>query len=98
MFFATRGFLVSWFGFLLLTPTYASERSKASAGLVVEDIFGRQVNQHGLILVDWEGYLANPAIKFFLTPPAHATFPARAILTAKEPRLYFNRPSQTGPQ
>jgi len=70
-----------------------SEKDKP--GLIVQDIFGRTINTHGLILVDWEGYLANPAIKFYLMPPENASFPAKAVLTAKEPRLHFDLPSTT---
>jgi hypothetical protein len=66
--------------------------------LAVVDIFGRTLNSHGLILVDWEGYIANPAIKFYLVPPAEAALPAKAVLTAAEPRLHFDLPSETGPK
>jgi hypothetical protein len=69
---------------------------KDQAGLVAQDLFDRTVNTRGLVLVDWEGYIANPAIKFYLTPPPDATFPAKAVLTAKEPRLHFDLPSTTG--
>ena len=58
----------------------------------VEDIFGRPLNEHGLILVDWEGYIANPAIKFFILPPPNARYPARVVVRAGEPRLYFDLP------
>jgi putative Ig domain-containing protein len=68
-----------------------------AGGLTAEDIFGRRLNGRGLTLVDWEGHLANPAIKFFLVPPPGAAFPARAVLTASEPRLYFDLPSESGP-
>src|SRR6185312_6786505 len=67
------------------------------AGPVVEDIFGRKLNEHGLILVDWEGQMANPAVRFLFQPPADAAFPVKAVLKAKEPRLYFDLPSGTGP-
>jgi hypothetical protein len=70
--------------------------SARAAEAVVEDIFARRLNEHGLVLVDWEGQLANPAIKFFVVPPADAAFPVRAVLTAEEPRLYFNLPSEVG--
>jgi hypothetical protein len=79
-----------------LLALFAGARASA-AGLVVEDIFGRTLNVHGLVLVDWEGHLANPAIKFYLVPPADAALPARAVLTAREPRLYLDLPSQAGP-
>ena len=58
----------------------------------VEDIFGRALNQHGLRLVDWDGYMANPLIKFFLLPPTNAVFPGSASLTANGARLYFDSP------
>ena len=38
--------------------------------VVVEDIFGRRLNEHGLVLVDWEGQIANPAMKVYVVPPA----------------------------
>jgi hypothetical protein len=65
--------------------------------IVVQDIFGRRLNEFGLVLVDWEGYIANPAIKFFVIPPANAVFPGTATLSANNPRLYFDLPSQVGP-
>src|SRR5579863_3212046 len=71
----------------------------ATAGkLSVEDVFGRVLDDHGLVLVDWEGYLANPAIRFFVRPPQGAKYPGRLILSAKETRLYFDLPSEAGPQ
>ena len=68
-----------------------------SAGLRVEDIFGRALTAHGLVLVDWEGTIANPAIKFFILPPPDARYPARLVVRASEPRLYFDLPGTTGP-
>jgi hypothetical protein len=67
--------------------------------VAIEDIFGRRLtDKNGLILVDWEGYIANPAIEFFIVPPASATFPVRGTISADEPRMYFNRPCETGAQ
>jgi uncharacterized protein (TIGR03437 family) len=63
------------------------------SGLVVQDIFGRTLNQAGITLVDWDGYMANPAIKFQITAPPDAAFPASATLTANNQRLYFDLPS-----
>jgi hypothetical protein len=74
----------------------ASNSLTRAAELAVEDIFGRRVHERGLILVDWEGQIANPAIKFFVTPPESAAFPARAVLTSAQPRVYFNLPSKVG--
>ena len=71
----------------------------ARAGdLLVEDIFGRRLNEHGVTLVDWEGPIANPAIKVFVAPPEGAALPARAVLTSTQPRAYFNLPSKIGPR
>jgi hypothetical protein len=58
----------------------------------VEDIFGRALNQRGLTLVDRDGYMANPLIKFFVLPPTNAVFPGSATLTANGVRLYFESP------
>src|SRR4051812_2278376 len=80
------------FGFLIDT-TYSSDRTR----LQVEDIFGRTITERGLVLVDWEGYMANPAIKFFVIPPTNATFPATATLSADGVRLYFDLPSTVDP-
>src|ERR1051325_9319363 len=58
----------------------------------VEDIFGRSLNQRGLTLVDWDGYMANPLIKFFVLPPTNAVFPGSVFLTTDGARLYFESP------
>jgi hypothetical protein len=59
----------------------------------VEDIFGRTLNQHGITLVDWDGHLANPLLKFHLFAPTNASLPGTATLTANGARLYFDTPS-----
>src|SRR5678815_1226951 len=74
----------------------ASIPAARAADVVVEDIFGRRLNEHGLILVDWDGQLANPAIKFFVMPPADTAFPAKVVLTSQGSRIYFNLPSEIG--
>jgi hypothetical protein len=74
--------------FLLVASPYAG-----SAQTVVQDIFGRSLNQPGLTLVDWDGYLANPLIKFYVFPPAGAALPGSATLTANGVRLYFDTTS-----
>src|SRR6476659_6797567 len=80
----------------MLLVMFFSIASARSAEVVVEDIFGRRLNESGLILVDWEGPIANPAIKFLIVPPGDAAFPARAVLTSTEQRVYFNLPSEIG--
>ncbi|MFC1975873.1 Ig domain-containing protein [Chloroflexota bacterium] len=64
--------------------------------IIFEDIFDRPINNTGITLVDWEGYMANPALKFFIRPPTNTTFPQTAVLTANGPRLYFDAPSEIG--
>ena len=66
----------------------------------LEDIFGRSLNQRGITLVDRDGYMANPLIKFFVMPPTNASFPGSATLSANGMRLYFDSPgtvSTNGP-
>jgi hypothetical protein len=62
----------------------------AGAQTRVQDIFGRSLNQHGITIVDWDGYMANPLIKFYLLPPTNATLPGSAALSADGARLYFD--------
>jgi hypothetical protein len=63
-------------------------------GLVVLDAAGNLVGARGIALVDWDGYIANPAVKLTFSPTAEITrFPATVKLSAKEPRMYFDLPS-----
>ena len=63
--------------------------------VVVTDRFGREVNGTGITLVDWEGYIANPAMKYTVKAPSGAT-ETRVTLSSSEPRLHFNQPSWSG--
>ena len=65
----------------------------APAQTRVADMFGRSLNQRGVTLVDWDGYLANPLIKIYLLPPTNAVLPGSATLAANGVRLYFDNPS-----
>jgi hypothetical protein len=70
------------------------------AQTIVKDIFDRSLNVHGITLVDWDGYLANPLIKIYVFPPANGVLPGSATLTANGRRLYFDTPgavSTNGP-
>ncbi len=67
------------------------------APAMIRDIFGRPLDRHGLVLVDWEGQIANPAIRIDLVPPPDAAYPVEFVIRAKEPRLYFDSPSRSGP-
>ena len=75
---------------LLLAPLAVGHASSTNI-VVVADRFGREVNGTGITLVDWEGYIANPAIKYTVKAPS-----TRVILISSEPRLYFNLPSWNG--
>jgi hypothetical protein len=69
-------------------------------GVTVRDASGRIRNARGIHLVDWDGFLANPAETLTLRPPADLAFPATATVTANHARLYFDLPSgvsATGP-
>ena len=48
----------------ILAPRGANS---ADPSIRVTDKFGRVLNEFGIVLVDWKGYMANPAIAFFLT-------------------------------
>lgn len=63
------------------------------AQLTLKDIFGRNLSGQTITLVDWEGYMANPAIKLTLKSPS---FPLTVTVSANSPRLYFDMPSTTG--
>jgi hypothetical protein len=68
----------------------------ANTDLAIRDIFDRDIASFGLTVPDWEGYMANPAIKFTITPPSNAHWPVKVKLFAAEARLYFDTPSVAG--
>ena len=80
-----------------LSHEHRAQASDSPAGLEVMDENGRAITRQGLVLLDWEGYIANPAVKFYLVPPPGTGFPARAVLSAGESRLRFDLPSDVGP-
>jgi hypothetical protein len=69
-------------------------RSARWSGLQVLDDRGQAIGPHGLSLTDWEGYIANPAAKFYLLPPSNAAYPVKVVLSANHPRLHFDLPSE----
>jgi hypothetical protein len=79
--------------FILILAVFQAENWTVSAQTQVQDIFGRSLNTHGITLVDWDGYMANPLIKFYVLPPANAILPGSATLTANGARLYFGTTS-----
>src|SRR5262245_42233337 len=82
----SRAWAFLFAGFLLIFSPSSFGQSR------VEDIFGRSLNQRGLTLVDREGYMANPLIKFFVLGPTNAVFPGSVTFAANGTRLYFESP------
>ena len=61
----------------------------ASGQTIVRDIFDRSLNRHGIVLVDWDGYMANPLIKLYIYPPEDADLPGTAKLSVqRRPSLF----------
>ncbi len=80
-----------------LVVTGSPESPISARGLVVQDVFGRPLGERRLVLVDWEGYIANPAARICILPPPAAAYPATVVVRAREPRLMFDLPSEAGP-
>jgi len=78
---------------LLLALSIFARPTSAQAQSLVQDIFGRDLTQRGVTLVQWDGYLANPLIKTYFFPPTNSILPTTATLTANGARLYFESPS-----
>jgi hypothetical protein len=62
----------------------------------VLDTARRTLNARGVHLVDWDGFVANPAAVLTLRAPPDIAFPATAQVSANHPRLYFDLPSKVG--
>lgn len=75
-------------------PAGAAERTLrvgVEAPLRVTDRYGRELGgTRELVLVDWEGYMTNPAIEFFLEPRPDTALPGTVTLNANHPRLYLD--------
>ena len=78
------------------TQTDASIPDVEGGHAIIRDIFGRAVNETGIVLVDWEGHIANPLMTYSVEFPAGVTFPTRVFLASDESRLIFDLPSQFG--
>ena len=79
-----------------ICPSESSAPTTGEDGVIVRDVFGRVVNETGIVLVDWEGHIANPAMRYFIEMPAGTRFPTRAVLSSGESRMYFDRDSAIG--
>lgn len=64
--------------------------------LKVLDRFDRDLVNKEIIIVDLEGYMANPVVKLTVVPDANVTLPLSLTVKASGPRFYFNTPSTTG--
>jgi|GEM_PF-2705064 len=62
--------------------------------VVLVDLHGREVGQHGITLVDWPGYVENPYVELEVHPPAAATLPVSVQIRATgTSRLMLDSPS-----
>jgi hypothetical protein len=59
--------------------------------LILKDRWGREVQERGLTLVDWDGYIANPAIGLSLAVPEGLDYPVEIYLHGTDPRIHFDR-------
>lgn len=81
--------------FFVPTEGMASPEPQQASDALVYDIFGRKLNEYGVQLVDWEGYLANPYVELTIRPPENATFPLTVDLAARgTSRLMMDLPSE----
>lgn len=74
--------------------------ARQSPPFVLRDAFGRDLNGHEIVLLDWEGYIANPAILLTIASGGEVhpkNFPVRIDLTADAERLMFNLHSRMTP-
>ncbi|MFI7132642.1 Ig domain-containing protein [Nonomuraea sp. NPDC050153] len=72
-----------------------SQPAHAATTATVVDMFGRTVNDYGVKLVDWQGYLANPYVELTVKPPSDARYPVTVDLKAEgTSRLMMDLPSQ----
>ena len=70
---------------------------QAEGEVRIEDQYGRELNERRIPLMNWDGYMTNPALQLTVVPPEDATYPAQVTLSANDPRFYFDRPSIAGP-
>jgi hypothetical protein len=80
----------SRFTFVLMVILFAG--AGRGVAVEVEDKWGRELLANGIVLVDWEGQMANPALRFYVEAPAEAGFPVTTELRVKHSRLYLDNP------
>ncbi|MFT5145026.1 MAG: hypothetical protein ACI80V_003690 [Rhodothermales bacterium] len=75
-------------GILLLAAFLCVTVADSAGQIVVSDRFGRNLQTRALRLVDWEGYIANPAVEFSIDVP-EAWLPATVEIAGSDQRLHF---------
>src|SRR5688572_25298900 len=80
----------SRFTFVLMVILFAG--AVRGVAVEVEDKWERSLRTNGIVLVDWERQMANPALRFYVEAPAEGAFPITTELRVKHPRLYFDNP------
>jgi len=79
---------------LWLTGPVRQADALAAGDAEVIDMFGRTINDYGIDLVDWQGYIANPYVKLTVKPPVTAAYPVTVTLRAQgTSRLMMDLPS-----
>jgi len=66
--------------------------------MILRDRFGRDLKVRGVTLVDWEGHMANPAVRLTIELSDRVNLPARVVLHADGCRLMFDLFSEVGPE
>jgi hypothetical protein len=61
----------------------------------VRNIFGTDVTNSGMTLVDWEGPIMNPALKYYLAGSEALVYPLEVRVSTKIEQTYFDLPSTT---
>ncbi|WP_433003567.1 Ig domain-containing protein [Kribbella sp. CA-294648] len=80
---------------LVILAPFLSVSAHAAPTVQVIDRFGRVINDYGVKLVDWEGYLANPYIQLTVAPPPDVAYPVTIDLKAEgTSRLMMDLPSE----
>lgn len=78
----------------LAVLTAAALTSAQTAPISVHDVFDREITSRGVTLTDWEGHIANPAIRLSLKARPELQLPARIDLAASNARIAFDLPSR----
>ena len=70
-------------------PVDIIQQSQQVSWISITDKFDREISEKGVVLLDWEGHIANPAIKLKIKPN-RIYLPARIRVSSTCDRLIFN--------